>query len=89
MNNKFHIKITDNETGEVLQESDTCAIIGGYATEDGAVGMALAHCNARDHAKAIHAAETAINTAYTRNPELKIAVLLTAAGSTLEERIEQ
>ena len=89
MNNKFHIKITDNETGEVIQEIDTCAIIGGYATEDGAVGTALAHCNSRNHAKAIHAAETAINNVYNRNPELKIVVLLTAAGSTLEERIEQ
>lgn len=89
MNNKFHIKITDNETGEVLFDTDTCAITGGYVTEDGAVGIALAHCNTRNHAKAIHAAETSINHLYSNHPELKLAVLLTAAGSTLEERTEK
>lgn len=89
MNNKFHIKITDNETGEVLQEADTCAIVGGYVNEEGSVGMALIHCNTLEHAKAIHAAEASINQMYSRRPELKLLVLLTSANSTIEERTEE
>lgn len=89
MSNKFHIKITNNETGEVIHDSDTCAIFGGYAKEDGAVGMACAHCGPVEHAKAMHAAETSIKEVYRLHPELKLMVLLTEARSTVEERREE
>ncbi len=86
MDKRFHIKITNNETGEVLQEADTCAIIGGYTNDEGAVGILLAHCSPLDHARAINAAETAINHIYQVRPELKLMALFTSANTTVEEK---
>lgn len=86
MNKKFHIKITNNETGEVLQEADTCAIMGGYTVDDGAVGIALAECSASEHGMAIHAAEQAIKHVYQNRPELMFAVMLASAKSTTEKK---
>ena len=85
MNKKRHITITDNETGETLQDADTCAIIGGYVVDDGSVGILCVHCHLIDHAKAVHAAERVIERSYQEHPELKLATLLAAAGSTTEE----
>lgn len=43
--NKFHIKITDNETGETLHDRDACAIIGSFATDpDDVYLMVYTHC---------------------------------------------
>ena len=86
MEKKFNIKITDNETGKVIQEADTCCIIGGYVNDEGAAGMCVVHCNSIDYAKALNAAETAINTAYKNQPELKLLTLLTSAHCTTEEK---
>lgn len=86
MEKKFNIKITNNETGEVLQEADTCAIIGGYVNDEGAVGMLLTHCSPLDHARAINAAESAVNASYRARPELKLMALFVAADSTVEEK---
>lgn len=86
MDKKFHIRISNNETGEVLQEADTCAIIGGYVNDEGAVGMLLTHCSPLDHARAINAAESAVNASYRARPELKLMALFVAADSTIEEK---
>lgn len=86
MEKKFNIKITNNETGEVLQEADTCAIIGGYVNDEGAVGMLFTHCSPLDHASAINAAESAVNDSYRAHPELKLMALFVAADSTVEEK---
>lgn len=90
MDKKFNIKITDNETGKVLQEADTCAIIGGFVNDEGAVGILLTHCKPMDHAKAINAAEAAINKSYQARPELKLMALFASANSeTVEENAEE
>ena len=86
MSNKFHIKITNNETGEVLQEADTCAIMGGFAVEGGAVGVVLTECSPLEHGMAINAAEEAIKQVYREHPELKLAAMLASVGSTTEEK---
>lgn len=86
MDKKFNIKITDNETGEVLQEADTCAIIGGFVNDEGAVGILLTHCKPMDHAKAINAAEAAINKSYQARPELKLMALFASVNSEIEEK---
>ena len=86
MNKKFHIKITNNETGEVLQEADTCAIMGGYTVDEGAVGMALVDCSTREHGMAINAAEQAIEHVYQNHPGLRFAAMFASANSTTEEK---
>ena len=85
MEKTFHITITDNETGRVIQEADTCAIIGGYTIDDGATGMAVVHCNDIELAHALNAAEAAVAATYQKKPELKLLTLLTSADSTIEE----
>ena len=30
---KYHLKITDNDTGEVIENTDCCCAIGTYGTE--------------------------------------------------------
>ena len=86
MDKKFNIKITNNETGEVLHEADTCAIIGGFVNDEGAIGLLLTSCHPMDHAKAINAAESAINKSYQFHPELKLVALFASANSEIEEK---
>lgn len=86
MDKKFNIKITNNETGEVLHEADTCAIIGGFVNDEGAVGLLLTHCKPMDHAKAINAAESVINRSYQFRPELKLMALFASVNSEIEEK---
>lgn len=46
---KFHITITDNETGETIVDQDTKAIIGAFdSDEDSTAGMGFTHCNATE-----------------------------------------
>ena len=40
---KYHIKITDNETGEVIDDIDALCIFGGIGTEEGVRECALSH----------------------------------------------
>lgn len=42
---RFHVKITDNETGKELFEKDCNAIIGGFANEIGATEIADVDCS--------------------------------------------
>lgn len=43
---KFHIVITDNETGETKCEYDTDAIIAGIDTKEVTHGIKCVHCKA-------------------------------------------
>lgn len=39
---KYHIKLTDNSTGEILQDSDVLCIIGAIGTAEGVSKAVLA-----------------------------------------------
>lgn len=58
---KFHIIITDTETGKVVHEADTNAIIGGYKTEGGSDSICVASCDDFDLSCSIVAARDAIS----------------------------
>lgn len=58
----LHIVITDTETGKVIHEADTKAIIGGYKTEAGTSSMCVANCGDFDLSMTILAAEEAIRS---------------------------
>jgi hypothetical protein len=62
----FHINIVDNETNEVVFDTDIRALIGGVKTEDGAQGLVLASCNDLELARAIVAAEHSTKTVRDR-----------------------
>ena len=40
---KYHIKITDNETGEVIEDSDALAVIGSIAHAESVAVCAMNH----------------------------------------------
>ena len=58
---KLHITITDKETGKVIHEADTNAIIGGYKTEGGSNSICVARCSDFDLSCAITTAREAIS----------------------------
>ena len=58
----FNITITDKETGKVLYEADTNAVIGGCKTENGSQSIIVANCNDFDLSIAVGAAENAART---------------------------
>jgi len=58
----LHIVITDTETGKVIHEADTKAIIGGYKTEAGSDSIVVARCSDFDLSFTILAAQKAIHS---------------------------
>ena len=40
---KYHLKITDNETGETIDDADITCMFGGIATAKGVKECALSH----------------------------------------------
>ena len=58
---RFHVTITDNETGEVIHDKDTTAIIGGFENGDKTTMLVFTDCNFVDIACTLTAAKQAIN----------------------------
>ena len=50
---KFHIVITDNETGEVLKDSNAVAILASVQEDDGTSQLTLTKCDGRNFMAAI------------------------------------
>jgi hypothetical protein len=59
---KFHITITDKETGKAIYDEDTNAVIGGCKTEGGSQSIVVAACGDFDLSIAVGAAENAART---------------------------
>lgn len=57
---KYHITLTDNETGEVIHDGDIEAIIGAFSTETRTAAIAKTSCSLRGLVATIVAAEDAI-----------------------------
>lgn len=57
---KFHVVITDNETGEILLDDDCCAVIGAAGQEESAAKISLYECGRK---QLIGAARTAHDAA--------------------------
>lgn len=58
---RFHITITDNETGETIYDTDTTAIIGGFENGDKTNTLVFTDCDFVDIACTLTAAKQAIN----------------------------
>ena len=61
---RFHITITDNETGETHLDSDSPVIIGGIGDEKGVNELVLAACDPATLAQAALYAENAAKSVY-------------------------
>ena len=75
---KFHITITNNETGEVVHDMDTGAIIGaiGGAEDEGAYSIGLTACNLMDLATAVASAKKAVDILLEKNPAVRLVIEL-------------
>lgn len=58
---KFHLTIKNNETGEVLRDTDCNAIIGGITYNEKKTCVALTECNWKELMNCAMAADEAIS----------------------------
>lgn len=64
---KYHIKITDNETGEAIEDTDLLCLFGGIATAKGVKECALSHAATNfQTAAALIAANRVVEMVVTR-----------------------
>lgn len=70
---RYHIKITDNETGEVITERDYSCIIGGFGFDGGATEGRLYACNTISVVSTLEAALNAVEAVFASNPEFRLA----------------
>lgn len=81
---KFHITVTDNETGEKLHDSDACAIIGAFNDGEYTQGLGSVYCGAEDILFAVEVAEEVIEGFMERHPELLLLRFLGAKAAADE-----
>lgn len=68
---KFHITITDNETGETLKEADACAIIGACNEDEHTASIVLSKCGTMDLLHTLRGASKAIDRCLEDEPLLR------------------
>ena len=66
---RFHITITDNKTGEVIRDLDTCAIIGAVDVDERTGVMVLTECNNLELAATAAGALEAVDKATSDMPD--------------------
>lgn len=67
---KFHIAIKNNETGKILYNVDTDAIIGAIHEEDKSAAIGLSACSSKALLATVLTAKTAIKTIISNTPAL-------------------
>lgn len=72
---KFHITITNNETGETLHDEDACAIIAGVNEGDRTGSIIMTDCGPEDLVETLNGAENGVMTVYEGHPELRALAL--------------
>lgn len=72
----YHLTITDNETGEVMLDTDSYAIIGSVGVENGASSVGFTNCDIYELAVAVQAAEGAVAEVKRGEPKLRMLVRL-------------
>lgn len=64
MKNKYHITITNNETGQIVYDSDICAFIGSINSGAETSECVLTNCNRLQLCTTIKYAERAVTEAH-------------------------
>ncbi len=87
---KFHIVITDNETGETKCDYDTDAIIAGVDTKEFTHGICCIHCKAPVLASVLDCVMRVVRENLQDHPELG-ALLMVAAqkNSPVEKNLDE
>lgn len=68
----FHLTITDNETGEVMQDCDFKCLIGAIHRGEGNIvgGVSITRCKGTELAMACHSAGVIVQRTYREHPGL-------------------
>ena len=75
-NKKFHLNITNNETGETLVELDTDVIIGAADEGEGTHEFSFVEGRVLDILTTIMGVKNTLKALYSNHPELKAAEVL-------------
>lgn len=67
---RFHVKITDNETGEIINDLDTNCIVGAFGSEIGALEVSDIDCKAITIVATVHAALKAVERTCAIDPKI-------------------
>lgn len=67
---KYHITITDNETGEILHDHDTNLVIGAIGVEDGVNSLCITNCSGLRLLTGLVAAKKAVHKIEQGEPVL-------------------
>lgn len=68
---KFHITITNNDTGAYILDTDSDAIIGAVEEDDGVHAIASTSCNIKKYAQTIVAAQAVVNELLKEDKNIK------------------
>ena len=66
---KFHIIITNNETQDVLVDTDTCAIIGALEENEGTRAVCYTNCDTAELAATLTGAQQIVNRYLAKMPK--------------------
>lgn len=80
---KFHITITDNETGETLHDGDACAILASIC-ENSVRQQHYVHCDALRFADTLRGAQKIVHRVRAEHPEVALLAELTQLGRSEE-----
>ena len=86
---KFHITITENETGKALVDTDTDAIVAGIDENEETHVVHAAHCPVATHAATITGVLEEIKEAREKNPMLDLLLMLYEKHKDADEEIEE
>ena len=68
---KFHITITNNNTGESILDTNSDAIIGAVEEDDGVDAMAFTSCDIKIYAQTIAIAQKVVNKLLKEDKNIK------------------
>lgn len=84
---KWHITITENETGNTTLDIDTNVIVAGIEENEGTRVLHMVHDSVINHAAALLGLKDEIKTAAEKNP--LIALILGRYGKAETEETEE
>lgn len=85
---KWHITITENETGNVQLDIDTDVIVSAMEQDGGTLVFHVAQCPVKAHAAAMFGVTKSIEEATTQNPILGALMLLLDQREEEQEHAE-
>lgn len=71
---RYHVKITDNETGEVTEDFDSNCIVGAFGHDTGAIELSIFDCNMISILVTVEAALKAVERTCKSDPAIEFCV---------------